>query len=256
VSKTAYKVLIVPWHLIGKKATCEHLRRYAEGGGTLILETAFGLFDERCFCNPEVPPYGLSEVFGYREKESYYFQPKGERGPLADILGAAVLPQAEQIYDEPEIQFSEPLSIRVKARTFVTPIDITSATAIATCQSFTVAAKKQVGKGQIFYIGTNLGASIAAGDEAGVELLRAILTPIVRPRVSSKTLRPRLIASAKRSLRVVINDTPRDETEGISHPAEYARANDIHSGKELRLENQRIQLTVPYEDAVVVQLDM
>jgi beta-galactosidase len=256
ITKTTCKVLIVPWHLIGKKETCDQLRRYAEGGGTLILETAFGLFDERCFYNPEVPPYGLSEVFGYREKESYCLQPKGERGPLADILGPAVLPQAEQIYDEPEIQFSEPLSARVKARTFVTPLEITSAAAIATCQSFTVGARKQVGKGHIFYIGTNLGASIAAGDEAGVELLRAIVTPVVRPRVSSKTLRPRLIAGTRRSLLIVINDTPRDQTESIALPPGYVRATEIHSGKELSLENQHIQVTVPYEDAVIVRLDV
>jgi len=255
LAKTAHKVLIVPWHLMGKKETCEQLRRYVEGGGTLILETAFGLFDERCLYNPVIPPYGLSEAFGYREKESYYLQPKGERGPLADILGPAVQPQAEQIYNEPEIQFSQPLSIRVKARTFVTPIEVTFGTAIATCQSFTVGAKKQVGKGQIYYIGTSLGTSINAGDEAGVELLRAILTPIVRPSISSKTLRPRLIPGPKKSLLVVINDTPKDETENIALPSEYVRATDIHSGKDLRIEKGSILVTVPYEDAVIVQLE-
>lgn len=257
LAKAAYRVLILPWHLIGKKETCEQLQRYVEGGGTLILETAFGLFDERCFYNPKVPPYGLSEVFGYREKESYCLQPKGERGPIADVLGPAVLPQAEKIYDEPEVQFSELSSVRVKARRFVTPIEITSATAIATCQGLMVGAKKQVGKGQIFYIGTNLGASITAGDEGGVEWLRSIVTPIiVRPSVSSKTLRPRLIAGSGRSLLLIINDTPGDETESIALPSEYVRATDIHSGKELQLENHRIQVTVPYEDAVVVRLDV
>jgi beta-galactosidase GanA len=255
LARTAYKVLIVPWHLIGKKATCEQLRRYVEGGGTLILETGFGLFDEQCFYNPAIPPYGLSEAFGYLEKESYYLQPKGERGPLADILGPAVVPQAERIYDEPEIQFSKPLSIRVKAHTFVTPIEITSASAVATCQGLTVAAKKQLGKGQVFYIGTNLGASITAGDEGGVDVLRAILKPIVRAPVSSKFLRPRLISGSKRSLLVIINDTARDETESIEIPSQYVHATDIHSGKDLPIENQKIQVAVPYEDAVVVRLD-
>ena len=47
------------------------LRRFVEAGGTLILETPSGLFDGRCFHNPVVPPYGLAEAFGYREKESY-----------------------------------------------------------------------------------------------------------------------------------------------------------------------------------------
>jgi hypothetical protein len=137
----------------------------------------------------------------------------------------------------------------------VTPIEILSATPIATCQGFTVAAKKQVGKGQIFYIGTNLGASISAGDLGGVELLRAIVTPIVQPPVSSKTLRPRLITGFKRSLLMVSNDTPKDESESIAIPAEYVRATDIHAGKDLPIENQRLQIAVPYEDAVVVRLE-
>ena len=254
LAKADYKVLIAPWHLIGKKETCEQLRRYVEGGGNLILETAFGLFDERCYYNPVVPPWGLAEVFGYREKENYYLQPKGERGPLADILGPAALPGAEQIYYDPEIEFSEPVSIRVKAHTFVTPVQITSATGVATCQGLTVAARKQVGKGKVFYIGTNLGASIAAGNDTGIELLRAIVTPVARPIISSKKLRPRLIRGPKRSLLVIFNDTTVDETESITLPAGIRWATDVHSGKEHRLENQSIQVTVPYEGVLVILL--
>jgi len=254
LAKANYKVLIAPWHLMGKKETCQQLRRYVESGGTLILETAFGLFDERCFYNPVVPPWGLADVFGYREKESYYLQPKGERGPLADIVGPAVLPQAEQIYDQPEIQFSQPVTVGVKAHTFVTPVQITSATAIATCQGLTVGAKKQVGKGQVFYVGTNLGASIAVGSETGIEWLRGIVTPIVQPPVSGKRLRPRLIQGAKRSLLVIFNDSTTAATETIALSPGYRHATDVHTGKEQRLENQGIEVTVPYEDAVVLLL--
>jgi len=46
LDKSNYKVVIAPWHIMGKKPTCEALLRYVENGGTLILETAFGLFDE------------------------------------------------------------------------------------------------------------------------------------------------------------------------------------------------------------------
>ena len=49
-----------------------------ENGGTLILETAFGLFDEKCFYNPVIPPYGLAEAFGYREKENYIQRPRSD----------------------------------------------------------------------------------------------------------------------------------------------------------------------------------
>lgn len=250
-----HKVLFVPWHPMGKKETCEQLRRYAEAGGTLILETSFGLFDERCFFNPVIPPYGLAEAFGYREKENYAMQPKDEHGPLSDILGPSLRPQAEPIYDNPEIQFTDPVSIQVRAQSFLTPIEVTSATPIATCQGFTVAARKQVGKGQVFYIGTNLGASIDAGDEGGLELLRAILQPVVQPAVSGKRLRPRLIAGSQRSLLVILNDTAKDETETLTLPPGYARATDLHMGKDLPILDGRLEVTVPFEDAVVVRLD-
>jgi hypothetical protein len=222
--------------------------------GTLILETAFGLFDERCFYNPIVPPWGLADVFGYREMENFTLQPKGERGPLADTLGPAVLPQAEQIYYEPQIEFSEPVPVDVKAHTFVTPIQITSARAIATCQGFTVAAKKRVGKGQVFYVGTNLGATIAAGSETGIEWLRGIVTAVVQPRISAKRLRPRLIQGSKGSLLVIFNDSSTDATENIALSPRYGRATDIHSGKEQPVENQSVTVTVPYEDAVLLLL--
>lgn len=64
---TQYKVIIAPWHLIGKKETCDKLRQFVEAGGTLLLETAFGMYDERMIYNPVIPPYGLDEAFGYRE---------------------------------------------------------------------------------------------------------------------------------------------------------------------------------------------
>jgi len=80
-----YKVLIVPWHLAGKRETCEKLLRCAAAGATVILETAFGLYDERFFQNPRVPPHGLAETLRYEEGESLYIEsappPAREVGP-------------------------------------------------------------------------------------------------------------------------------------------------------------------------------
>ena len=243
-----YKVLIAPWHLIGKKETCQQLLHYAENGGTLILETSFGLFDERCFYNPVIPPWGLAEAFGYREKENYYVRPRAE-------AGSTVHPPAEMIYYEPDIQFSVPLPAQVRANTYLTPIEIGSATPIATCMDLTVGARKKVGKGEVYYFGTNLGASIAAGCDAGIDLLRAIITPLAPPAVSSSKLRPRLIEGSKRSLLTVFNDTPQDLTENLVLPSRYHQATDIHSQKSLAWENGAIQVSVPYEDVVVLLLE-
>jgi beta-galactosidase GanA len=242
------KVVIAPWHLIGKKETCQQLLRYVENGGTLILETSFGLFDERCFHNPVIPPWGLAEAFGYREKENYYVRPQAE-------AGSAVRPPAEMIYYEPDIQFSLPVRVQVRANTYLTPIEITSATPIAACMDLTVGAKKKVGKGEVYYFGTNLGASIATGNDAGIDLLRAIITPAAPPAISSSKLRPRLIEGPKRSLLAVFNDSPQDQTENLVLPPRYHRAADIHSQKIQTWENGALQVSVPYEDVLVLLLE-
>jgi beta-galactosidase GanA len=257
LAKSNYKAVIAPWHIIGKKQTCADLLRYVENGGTLILETAFGLFDEKCFYNPVIPPYGLAEAFGYREQENYIQKPQsawvttaaGSEGPPARNPD-------DLIYFQPEIEFTLPVSARVRANTFLTPITITTATPIARYRDITVAAMKNVGKGRVFYFGTNLGASIYDGDQGGVDLLRAILTSVVKPIVTGNTLRPRLIKSALgRSLMVVTNDTVQDVTEGIELPNGVRRATDIYSGKSMGVEKGKVVVTVPYEDVVVLLLE-
>ena len=252
LAQASYKVIIAPWHLIGKKETCGLLQRFVERGGTLILEAAFGLFDERCFYNPVVPPYGLVEAFGFREKESYYIKAAAESDP--SVVPQA-LPASERIYLEPEMEFSQPAAVRVKAHTFLTPIEITSATPIAKCQDFRVAATKKAGNGQIYYFGTNLGASIEADDKGGIELLRMIVTSVVRPTVTTDKVRPRLIEGSKRSLLVVFNDTAEDQTASVALPPRYRRATDIYRNQELPVQENTVRINVPFEGVSVLRLE-
>ena len=256
LAKSAYKVVIAPWHIMGKKTTCDELLRYVENGGTLILETAFGLFDEKCFYNPVIPPYGLAEAFGYREKENYIQRPRSGVGCAGNAGGPQIRPADEMIYYQPEIEFSLPIAVKVRANTFLTPITLSSATPIARYRDFTVAARKKVGKGEVYYLGTNLGASINSGDDAGIALLRAIVGKAARAPVSARKLRPRLMEGPPgRALLVVVNDTPLDQTEPIVLPARYGRATDIHTQKPQRLEKSAVTVSVPYEDAVVLLLE-
>jgi beta-galactosidase len=246
------KVLIVPWHLVGKKETCELLRRFAEAGGTLLLETAFGLFDERFYYNPTVPPHGLDEVFGYREKESLFVDSGTASRPL---VVPRDLPASDRIYYEPEIAFREPLAVRLKAHTFLTPLEITSATAIATCQGRPVAATKKVGRGEVFYFGTNLGASITAGHSGGIELLRAIIRRVVQPAVTAGKLRPRLIQGAGQSLLLVFNDTAGKQMARVSLPSQYRRATNIYTGAEHPVFQNAVEVAVPDRDVAVLHLE-
>ena len=252
LGKANYKVLIVPWHLVGKKETCEALVRFVEAGGTLVLETGFGMFDEHCLYNPVIPPYGLAEFFGYREKESYYVNNGTETNPLSIPKN---LPPSDKVYYEPEIQFTHPVPTKVKAYTFLTPIELKTATPMGNYNGKTVAATRKVGKGEVYYFGTNLGASIAGGDSRGIELLQAILGRIVSPPVRCDTLRPRLIQGAGRSLLAVFNDTPDDQTGTIKLPSQYHRAIDIHTQRQVQIDQNAIRLTLPYQSASVLLLE-
>ena len=258
LEQAKYKVLIVPWHLIGKKKTCEQLQRFAESGGTLVLEAAFGLFDDRCIYNPVIPPYGLSKAFGYREKENYYLPaPEGSRTVewWAQQPKPEEVPASEEIYYEPEIEFPDPIALRIKGHTYLTPIEVGSAVPIAKSYGFTVAAKKAVGSGTVFYIGTNLGASISAYGKEGIELLRALLSPVVRPVVTADKLRPRLIQGSRRSLLAVFNDHPVDQAEQVLLPPGFERATDLYSRQEQRVQSNAIWVTVPFQDVGVFLLE-
>ena len=240
-----YKVVVAPWHLIGKEATCAALHRYVEGGGTLILEAAFGLYDERFFYNPVIPPHGLADVFGYREEHNLL---------VRDVKLPADMSQDDAIYYQPEIKFSEPSEIQMTAHTLLTPIEITSSKQIATSNGMPIGVRKRVGNGEVFYIGTSLGAALLACDEGAMELLRGVVGRAATPEVTSANLRPRLLRGESHSLLVIFNDTPQDQTARIQLPVEFRSAKDIHSGKASLVTDHNLEVEVPNEDVVVLQL--
>ncbi len=241
-----YQVIIAPWHLVGKKATLDYLRKFVEEGGTLILETGFGSYDEHFYYNPVVPPLGLDELFGYREGESFWVN---QKPPAQDV------PASDRVYYEPEIVFTLPVPARIKGHTYLTPLEVTTARPLGKFQEMTVAATKKVGKGAVYYFGTNLGASIAEGSDGGIELLRAIITKVVKPAVVGGKVRPRLVAGEKQSLLVVFNDHAQDQVATLKLPARYQKATDLYSGANRIVVNNALQLTVPYQDVVVMLLE-
>ena len=259
LADSSYKVIIAPWHIVGKAATCETLVRLVKAGCTLILETSTGLFDERFFANPIVPPYGLAEEFGYREGESFYLPSENDETVVTSAFPSRNKPlqtaPSDRIYDNPEIEFTSPVSLSVKGNTYLTPIKTTSATVIGTCQGFPVAARKTLGKGQVYYFGTSLGGSISAGNDQGIELLRAVIWPVVRPPVTAGSLRPRLVPGRKGALMIVVNDTIDEQTSRIVIPGNYSRATNIHTEKSLQITGNAIDLTVGDQSVAVILLE-
>ena len=244
-----YRFIIAPWHLIGKKETADHLRRFVEGGGSLLLETGFASYDEHMVYNPIVPAFGLADAFGYRELESLYMMQNEPNSPKSEDL-----PQSERVYVQGHLSFTEPISAAIKAHTFLTPVTASSAKVIATYESSPVATTKKLGQGRVYYIGTNLGASIEEGSEAGIELVRAIVADSVQPVVTSEKVRPRLIESPNGSLLIVFNDSTIDQTAEIRVPDRYKQAVDVYSQQSQTIQNNKIQVDVPFEGVSVFRL--
>ncbi len=244
-----YKVIIAPWHLIGKKDTCDRLHEFVEAGGTLLIETGFGTYDDHMVFNPVVPPFGLADVFGYREQESLYMLEAGQTK-----LRAGNLPTSERVYLDGHLTFSEPVTATIKAHTFLTPITITSAKVIATYDSTPVAATRKVGKGQVFYVGTNLGAAIEDGDRAGIDLVRAMVTQVVSPAVTSDKVRPRLVETPVGSLLIVFNEEITDQSVSIKVPARYKQAVDLYDNQPKEIHGNSIEMVVPFEGVSVFRV--
>ena len=242
-----YKAVVAPWHLMGKEATCAALRRYVETGGTLILEAGFGLYDEHFFYNPVIPPHGLAEIFGYREEHNLLVR-DGK-------LPADASPE-DGIYYQPLIEFSEPLKGRMTAHTFLTPILITSGTQIATSNGKPLGAHKKVGQGEVWYLGTSLGSALTTGDEGAMELLHAMIAPAAKPEVTAVNLRPRLMRGNGHSLLAVFNDSAQDRSGRIHLPDEFQSARDIHRGVAVPIHNHIVEIAVPDQDVVVLQLNI
>jgi beta-galactosidase len=246
-----YRLIIAPWHLIGKNETCDLLRQFVEGGGTLLLETGFASYDDHMVYNPVVPASGLAEVFGYREQESLYMMQdeEGRKRPKPDEF-----PASDRVYFDGQLSFTEPIAASIKAHTFLTPITLSSAKVIATYDGTPVAAAKKVGKGEIYYIGTNLGASIEEGSQAGIDLVRAIVARSVRRSVSADAVRPRLIESSQGSLLIVFNDQISDQTAAIRVPDRYKQATDIYGQESYTIQSGALHLKLSYESVTVLRL--
>jgi beta-galactosidase GanA len=250
LGRREYKVIIVPWHLILKKEVSEQLRHYVEAGGTLVIESGFGMFNENASYNAVIPPYGLDDTFGYREGESYSLPESN--APLREDTIA----DSDRVYTDCHMTFTLPIDVTIKPRILLTPVTAMSgASVIAKYESTPVATRKTLGRGQVFYIGTNLGASIEAGDPGGVELMRSILSPVVQPEVTADKVRPRLIVGTDRSLLVIVNESPRSEHASINLPGRYRRGLDLYTSREYSLEANSIEVVVPDESVSVLRLE-
>jgi len=63
-----YKILFLPYAVMLSRSVAAGIKRYVENGGTAVAEARLAWNDERGFASEVIPGFGLSEVFGAREK--------------------------------------------------------------------------------------------------------------------------------------------------------------------------------------------
>lgn len=248
-------LLIVPWLLLGKHDTLCKLRAFLEGGGTVLLEARFGLFDDGLMQHAHVPPAGLAELLGYEEEEPYYQYRDTSSGVSPGRVDDRHRLNVHALNDSPEIIVNAPVEGSVRAATYFVPIRVLDADPIAWCQDVPVGVRKRVGKGTVYYFGTNLGAAIARGSTTARDIVRTLIHDCKQPDVMGHHLRPRLITSNHGVLLAVFNDSAHALSEDLHVAAERWRsARALDTGAVSPINGNIFTVEVPAEDVRVFEL--
>jgi beta-galactosidase GanA len=245
VRTAPHRVLIAPWTVMVTPQLADDLRSYVEGGGTLIVQAGFAMHGDHGQLSPVAPTAGLAEVFGYRQQERISLGMRDVRGTIAESdrgLADAVL------------AFVEPLAADVRPVDFITPVTVGAGEVIGRYGDLPVATRITLGKGRVYFLGTNLGAAVDAGDEGALALVRAIIGERVTSAVAGDRLRPRLIEGAERSLLVVVNESTEARTEEIRAPEHYRSAVDIYSDETREVIAGMLSASVDGESVSVYRL--
>ena len=256
------KVLMVPMHYLVTEEAASLLRQYVENGGTLIAENSFGMYTPNGMLQPQVPPYGLSQVFGLEEEENYFTWPdygSTVSGPLCNV-GSSFFERFvgsynEEIYGSPEIALRNPVETKFRAYGFLTPLRLTTGKSLGGWKDYCLAAHNRFGLGETYYFGTFLGLSMFHGEDGAAKVIARILSKNTNPKVRGKNLRPRLIDAGEEGLLAVFNNSRFESyTESITIPDKFNQAFDIHAEKEIVIKDGAVRITVDREDVVILHL--
>ena len=241
------KVLIVPMCITLRADIAEKIRKFVENGGVLISDTRMGLFDERGYLQPILPSFGLNEVAGLREEESYCSDPsfkpsRNERWP-------------DPIYNAPDLALSSPICGNIATSEYLSPLRLEGARSIAKYENLDVAAHNNYGEGEVWYFGTYLGLSIRRGDKTSLEAIKEIIKKNVSPEATANVLRPRIIDGEGRRILCVFNDDPYStHSDTVKLRDKTTRAVSLFDGEEIILSENTITLEIDSDDVKVFEL--
>ena len=90
--------------------------------------------------------------------------------------------------------------------------------------------------------------------QAGIELVRAIVSQAVRPAVTAEKVRPRLIESQAGSLLLIFNDQIADQRVSVQVPSRYKMAMNIYDNRSQTIRDGTVVVQVPFEGISVLRL--
>lgn len=240
------KVLIAPMCMIMRQDIADKIKKFVAEGGILISDARMGLFDERGFLQPILPSFGLHEVAGLREEESFCSDPsfkpnREDKWP-------------DEIYNGPTLTFTEPAG-QVVTSEFLSPLRLEGAEATGYYDGLPIAAHHKYGKGEVWYFGTYMGLSIYRGNKDALEIVKDLIGRYATPEIKGQDLRPRLITGNGRTLLAVFNDDPYAEhSDTIRLPENVTKAVSLFTGEEATITDGCITLTLEGDDANVFEL--
>ena len=243
------RVLIAPMCLTLPEHVAKAIATFVDAGGVLIGEARMGLYDDRGYNQPVLPSGILARVVGAAEQEAVCSDPQNR--PVLNN------PRGEQwpdpIHNGPEISFTEPTSASVRARGYLCPLTLTEGRSIAHCLGHTLAVANNYGHGTAYYFGTYLGLALAEDDAGSLSIIQSLLERHTAPHVRGSALRPRWIDAGDEALLAVFNDS-RQEThqEQIRLPKSYAKAYNVYDKREVRIDDQSLQVEVEPESVCII----
>jgi len=241
------KVLIVPMCLSLRADVAEKIRKFVADGGILVSDARMGVFDERGYWQPVLPSFGLHEVAGLREEESYSSDPsfkpaRNDHWP-------------DEIYNGPMLNLEQPIKGKLATSEFLSPLRLEGAEAAGNWDGHVIAAHNQYGKGEVWYFGTYVGLSIRRGNQDALLAVKEIIKKHTKPEVSGNSLRPRLMSGAGRQLLCVFNDDPyANHTDKISVPKGITRAVSLFDSSEVAVKKGKLKVSLESDDTQVYEL--
>ena len=232
-----YRIAYLPYPVMLNSDTAAKLRRYVDGGGTLISEGLPAYFGDHGRAGQKQPNYGLDELFGARERYVEF---------TPDLL--------------------EKLSLEVNGheifgRYFLQEYELSAGKAAGHYTNGHIAAvENRHGKGRTLLIGTFPGGGYYLHHSAPAGAFFAGLLKLAdvepRLRTDNPAIQARLHSGTGGNYLWVVNPSRAESKATVSLTAgpDFRSAEDVWGSRPVAAQDRGITVTVPARDAAVVRL--